>query len=728
MSDKTTSIIINTKDQTGSGISSVINSLKRLDGQVSAVSKTFEVLGKLTVFSTIAAGAKKALDFAIECTNEYGNMQRTMNQLSIAVDGNRERFDNLNNLIEELTTKTLEPKENIEKLVAELASLGRSDASIKRITEASVALSNITGKDLNTSFTLLNATLSGSTGKLEKLITDLPDFSAEQLKAGAAIDYVNSTLQGQSDLMAQGWTQSVHNLQVQMEEFKETLGEIFYEILSPIVEGITRFIKYINGNRDALVATINAIGIAFTLIVTAINPIAGIIVGVITLINALALQVGGLKILWLDVEIIAIGVWKNIADALNGFINYFVKCINQMIEGLNDIGAYFKAKPIPILAEVKIGGDIQKQIDDLYKKIDDERKKKAALLAGPGGVDDSEGESGSIKPIANASWGNVDATKTPWALAAKASEAAIASMEQVNLELERQKYDHPYSTEATTSYSSGTTDTKLSFFDSLKRDTSDMFQSLKGDGAFSGISSALEPLTNILSPIIQNMGSFNIALAVLKPIIEGFVSVIGPAISTVIEPVMTALNDIGKQIGGILLPILEQISPIFNVVSQILMTVLTPIIQLIGASLSPISTVLQILQPILAAIGIAFTVLMAPVKWLADLFSWVGGILQTFVWNITHPFDGRGYSSFSSDAFSGLADRIAAITNAANPTSLATSGTTSYSGGSAASYTGPQNLYINVYNTGTFVTEDDFDKHTIKVVKQGLSEYYALGN
>jgi len=60
---------------------------------------------------------------------------------------------------------SLASKDEIEGLVAELATLGKSDAEIDRITRAAVNLSNVTGQDLNTAFTLINGTYAGTAGK-----------------------------------------------------------------------------------------------------------------------------------------------------------------------------------------------------------------------------------------------------------------------------------------------------------------------------------------------------------------------------------------------------------------------------------------------------------------------------------------------------------------------------------------------------------------------------------
>lgn len=67
------------------------------------------------------------------------------------------------------------------------------------LTKAALDLSVATGQDANTSLRQLGATFDGTTGKLSKLVPELKTLTAEQLKAGAAIDIVAKRFEGAAE-------------------------------------------------------------------------------------------------------------------------------------------------------------------------------------------------------------------------------------------------------------------------------------------------------------------------------------------------------------------------------------------------------------------------------------------------------------------------------------------------------------------------------------------------
>jgi hypothetical protein len=124
------------------------------------------------------------------------------------------------------------------KMVGSLASLGKSEADIKKISSAAVYLSNVTGQGLNEAMKQVNATFSGSTDELSKLIPELKGLTKEQLAAGGAADMITQKLGILSDKMSEGVSQKIKNMKETWIELKIEFGKNIAEIFSPMITWI----------------------------------------------------------------------------------------------------------------------------------------------------------------------------------------------------------------------------------------------------------------------------------------------------------------------------------------------------------------------------------------------------------------------------------------------------------------------------------------------------------
>jgi phage-related protein len=223
-----------------------------------------------------------------------------------------------------------------------------------------------------------------------------------------------------------------------------------------------------------------------------------------------------------------------------------------------------------------------------------------------------------------------------------------------------------------------------------------------------------DPVSMILQAIMTAMAEIENLGKILNPvntILESFFKVVGPVIDSVLQPLVNALQIIGSVLGQLFVPLFQAMAPAIDILAQILITVLVPVIELLAPIIATVAGLMELLNPILRAVAVAFEVLMAPVKWLADLFEWVADTIKTAVHNfveiIEHPFnenkrDTWDYTQFSSDAFTGLEDRIAEIWNKEYDTGLNTTfqdieavGPSEI--GSGAQYTQGKSYTINFY-------------------------------
>ena len=189
----------------------------------SAADKLGGALKTALSVTAIIASVKMLGDALAGCFNDFSSAERSYKQLALALKDSAS-YDKVTSVIEDLSTQTLASKDGIESMVAELAALGKSADEIESISSAAVYLSNVTGKDLNSSMTTLLNTYNGTTTQLERMGINLEGLTKEELEQGAAVDVVIEKLGDYSRMMADGDTQQ------HLTNMKNTWGDIKQQI------------------------------------------------------------------------------------------------------------------------------------------------------------------------------------------------------------------------------------------------------------------------------------------------------------------------------------------------------------------------------------------------------------------------------------------------------------------------------------------------------------------
>lgn len=232
--------------------------------------------------------------------------------------------------------------------------------------------------------------------------------------------------------------------------------------------------------------------------------------------------------------------------------------------------------------------------------------------------------------------------------------------------------------------------------------------SLLGD--MDPLSLFMEGIGDVTGPLSALGGSFSMIMQMMDPlslVMKSFFETVGPAIEQIIKPLFDAISNIGVVLAEAIYPILNALAPAFSILADIIGRWIAPLLNMIAPIIELISSILNLtLAPILKAVAIKFEILSSPIKWVGDLLAWMGQQIQIFVRNLTNPIweTDLAHTAFSSDAFSGLAERIAAIWNT-NYGGALTPGV-NYAGGSAsnsATYGGSQTITFNFYNQGNVV-------------------------
>ena len=226
-------VIIKAEDNLTKAVNSAKNSLNSLESVALNIGKTFKnALG----FTAVVASVKKLGDAVVSCFSDFEEADRKYKQLEIAL-GSGDAFLKAKDVITELSRQSLEGKDAIESMVAELAALGKSASDIDKISKAAVYLSNVTGKDLNSSMTTLLNTYNGTTTQLKRLGLDVDDLTQKELKNGAAVDRVINSLQIYSEELSKTDTrQNLNNIANTWGDIKQSVGDLVNFSFSPMIK------------------------------------------------------------------------------------------------------------------------------------------------------------------------------------------------------------------------------------------------------------------------------------------------------------------------------------------------------------------------------------------------------------------------------------------------------------------------------------------------------------
>lgn len=747
-------VIIKGQNNIGQATKSAANDLSSLKNTVSKFGSTlksaFAVTAAIAAIQKLGSACKTAL------TEDFGEANRAYKQLAIAL-GDTDAYNSVLETVDTLAKKTLTANGDIEEMVAELAALGKSSDEINSISTAAVSLSNVTGKDLKSSMTTLLNTFNGTTTQLERLGVNLDGVTKEELSQGAAIDLVIEKLGDYSDKMAEeDSNQHLKNMSETWGDIKEKIGgvidfnfgpwiakldtgfedlgqrinkitiyvgaaiknfpKVFSLTLSTLWEMVKKTFEW-NSIKTIFVTAIKNIGILVMEMLKAVfgaipqmltQLVAGILNWIVyiaanieaSILNAIqnVINSAGEKIqgTWIG-KIFKLGDKLESLDLGGNHIKE--RAENSKIQAdksFENIGPILKDYVLSAIDSAKvINSNNVSAISDIYGGIGSDFKNALNEIVMPDlevikKHSDAADQSEVLEEIAeNTSSTNSDENTTT---------STTTDKEESNI---RDKISKSLSDKVSTVFTSLFQGQGSSIFDSI---TNEML------GGVGSLVSAIMPLIDIVMQVVN-------PLNILLTIIGGFVSVMEPALNSVFAPLIDAFTWIGEALASTTLPLLDELHKVFSVIANVIFAVLSPIIQSLEPLFLVLSGVIEALLPILILVAKAFTILMSPVQFLADLFSWLGSWIKYLgeaigvtIYNLSHPFSskksyGTTPGKFTSDAFSGLSDRLNAIDSFSNQDTTATDSVATNTAVSSAGYQGGTQVTINIYQQAPIVGE-----------------------
>ena len=182
-----------------------------------------------------------------ECIKEWADDEKALLRFNAALNSSplldSGAKDQLRAFAEEFATLSGETIASSESMLTMLASTGRTKDEIKKMMDAALALSNATGIDLNTALTQLDATFSGTTGRLSRLTPELKNLSKEELENGAAVDVILQKYGDMDKALAQSTDVSIKNYKNAWSEVKGAMGQVVEQGVRPLRDGMTNMLK-----------------------------------------------------------------------------------------------------------------------------------------------------------------------------------------------------------------------------------------------------------------------------------------------------------------------------------------------------------------------------------------------------------------------------------------------------------------------------------------------------
>ena len=164
--------------------------LRTLEKKMANTAKSFEKVGKsMSKYVTLPLTALAGVSVAAANTQVQAEAK-----LLTALKGREDIQKRLIDQAAELQSRSPLGDEAIIEQQAFLAALGLSEKQIGATIEAAAQLSAALNMDLGSAVKNLAKTYGGMTGELGESIPALKDLTAEQLKAGQAVEYINENL------------------------------------------------------------------------------------------------------------------------------------------------------------------------------------------------------------------------------------------------------------------------------------------------------------------------------------------------------------------------------------------------------------------------------------------------------------------------------------------------------------------------------------------------------
>jgi hypothetical protein len=349
------------------------------DVAIDSFAKLRDVMqGPIAAAKMVIDGFKKVVETISKLSEEFAEDEVAAIRFAAAI----EKSDNmtagaatrLEILAKTLASTTGEANSAAEGQIAMLVATGRNEEQINKMIIAAKGLAVATGVDLDTALQQINATFSGTAGRLTKTTPALGDLSKAELENGDAVNILIDKYGDLSDALDNSSDVSMKNFKNALGEDMSAIGKLLEEYVKPLRNGMTEiftaFADWANQGNN-LKEAIEGIATGF---LTVIGPMGNVISTFIKIVSA----AGSIKIVFLEMQAVAITASRAILDYFSDFANNFITVINGLISGYNKIIAVIGGKPMKLIDKVDLAdsANLNKKLIEINDSI---RKEKEAI-------------------------------------------------------------------------------------------------------------------------------------------------------------------------------------------------------------------------------------------------------------------------------------------------------------------------------------------------------------
>lgn len=199
---------------------------------------------------------KKIAEIVSECTQEFAEDETAILKFNSALSASpllsssdRSALESFVGTFSKLTGNT---RAATEGMIAMLSATGRNRDEIEKMMQAALALSNATGGDLNTALTQINATFSGTSGRLSRMTPELKDLTKTQLENGDAVDVILAKYGQLTNALEGSVKVSMDNYKNTWSEVMSMMGQIAEQKIRPVREALNSLGEAILDNDSGL--------------------------------------------------------------------------------------------------------------------------------------------------------------------------------------------------------------------------------------------------------------------------------------------------------------------------------------------------------------------------------------------------------------------------------------------------------------------------------------------